>query len=805
MRQIILIPVLLFVIFGAAIFSAEAAEPADAKKTANPTYPITFSPADETAPDIQVEPNTVTIIGRFYISQNQTEQNRLLELQADSAVVFLLNKQIQGGSRLEDVFAGGSVRAIYLCGDVVMTEGQRTVRADEMYYDFQAKKALAKNVEMKTFDETGNIPIYIRASNLRQLAENKFAASDVTLTTSEFYTPQIALKASEIEVEDTASTDRQNGSEEGGVYDAKMQDVRLQFYDKTIFYLPVVRSSSQRPDVPLKSLHIGNDNTYGNYVETRWYLARILGLREPQGTDSTLLLDYYDQRGPAGGITTKYEATDYFGRIIGYMVEDNGEDWLGRQRKNLVPPNDLRGRFSWRHRQFLPDGWQLTAEVSYLSDENFLESYYRNEYYLDKEQETLLYLKRIEQNRAFSILGKARINDFVSQLDEMPSMEFHWTGQSFFDDRLTFYSDTQLSRLQRRYSSDSTDRGSQEFFTFTSSRSEIDLPLSIGSAKVVPFTAFTTAYEDGMGFERRLDGRTDIPEDELWSAEGGVRLSLSPYWKVLPDVDSSLWDLSQLRHIVRPYISAVGYTQSDSVIEQRDMVNFGITQQFQTKRGPTDNQRTVDWMRLDTSFTFVSDADNDSPGTDRYIWSRPYIPLINELSTTAIPQDRRGSSAYGARNNSVTTDYIWHISDTTALLADMNYDLYDGQVQQYDIGFSRMRWPNLSYYLGNRYLRQVNNGVEAKASNVLTFAATYLLDPRYTLVYAAQYDFDDNAAVRNNITLIRKYHRLFWAITYSTDASLEQQSISFSLWPQGVPELAIGADRYMQLGGSAGF
>jgi hypothetical protein len=804
MRQIIFILFIFFALSGTGILSAGAAEQADTKKSAAPTYPITFSPVGQTSPEIQVEPNTVTIIGRFYISQNQAEQNRLLELQADSAVVFLLDKQIQGGSSLGEIFAGGAVKAIYLCGDVVMTEGQRTVRADEMYYDFQAKKALAKNTEMRTFDETGNIPIYIRAKELRQLAENKFTASDVTLTTSEFYTPQIAFKASEIDVEDTASTS-QNGSGGGSVYDAKMQAVRLQFYDKTIFYLPVVRSSSQRPDVPLKSLHIGNDNTNGNYVESRWYLARILGLHEPQGTDSTLMLDYYDERGPAGGITTKYETSNYFGRMIGYMVKDNGEDWLGRQRKNLEPPNDLRGRFSWRHRQFLPDGWQLTAEVSYLSDENFLESYYRSEYYLDKEQETLLYLKRLEDNRAFSILGKARINDFTNQLDEMPSTEFHWTGQSFFDDRLTFYNDTQLSRFKRRYADDSTERGSQEFFTFTSSRNEIDLPLSIGSAKVVPFTAFTGAYEDGMGFYRRLDGRTDTPEDEVWSAEGGVRLSFSPYWKVLPNVDSSLWDLNQLRHIVRPYMSAAGYTQSDAVLEQRDMVNFGITQQMQTRRGPADNQRTVDWMRLDTSFTLVSDADNDSPGTDRYIWSNPYIPLINELSTTAIPKDRRGSSTYGARNNSFTADYIWHISDTTALLSDINYDLYDNKVQQYDIGFSRMRWPNLSYYLGNRYLRYVDNGIEVKASNVLTFAATYILDPRYTLVYAAQYDLDDNAAVRNDITLIRKYHRLFWAITYSTDASLEQQSVTFSLWPQGVPDLAIGAGRYMQLGGSAGF
>jgi len=34
---------------------------------------------------------------------------------------------------------------------------------------------------------------------------------------------------------------------------------------------------------------------------------------------------------------------------------------------------------------------------------------------------------------------------------------------------------------------------------------------------------------------------------------------------------------------------------------------------------------------------------------------------------------------------------------------------------------------------------------------------------------------------------------------------MDRQSVVFSLWPQGVPDLAIGPSRYMGLGGSAGF
>jgi hypothetical protein len=775
------------------------------------TYPVTISSIGSAAYDVHIDFNsvtpTVTVIGRFYLSQQQDEDDRLLELQADSAVIFLLSEQSQETQEkdLNALLAGGEVRSVYLFGDVVMTEGQRTIRADEIYYDFQGKKALANNVEMRTFYEKGNIPIYLRATKLRQLAENQFTAEEVTLTTSEFHTPQVSFNASEIKLIDTASNDGQEGTSSSSKFDAQMRDVRFKYYNNTLLYLPLVRGSMLRPDVPLKSVHVGNDNTYGTYVETRWYLARILGLSEPPGTDSTLLLDYYDERGTGGGIATSYQTEEYFGHILGYIISDSGEDTLGRQRKDLEPPRELRGRFSWQHRQFLPYDWQFTTEASYLSDENFLESFYRTEYGLEKDQETLIYLKRIQENRAFTILSKVRINNFLTQLEELPSSELHWTGESFLDDKLTFYSDSQISRLRQRYSSSGTVAGSEEYYSFLTTRNEVDLPFSVGRTRVVPFAAINSAYEDGMGFYRKLDGEIASAEDAVWLGETGVRVTPQPFWKVNPGVKSEIFDLDQMRHVVRPYVTAAGYTQNNSVFEQRDMVNAGVAQQLQTKRGPQGNRRTVDWMRLDTSITFVNDSDPALAGAERFIWNKPYIPVINELSSTVPQQDRRGSSNMGVRTNSVTADYIWHVTDSTAVLSDMNYDLQNGIIQQFNLGFSRMRWPNLSYYLGSRYLKRIDNGYGQKGSNALTFALTYLLDPRYTLVYATQFDLDYESAVRNDITLIRQYHRLFWAITYSTDESLDRQSVAISLWPQGVPDLAIGSNRYMSLGGSAGF
>ncbi len=794
-----------------------AAKPAGTTSTAldmklNLKYPINLSPVGDAPLDIKWEEDKKigTVIGRFYLWQKQDEKGGLLELQADNAVIFSSpEKEAQSDTRntFNDILASGAVKAIYLSGDVVMTEGQRTIRADEIYYDLEEKKAIVINAVMRNFDVNAGIPIYIRAAKLQMLAANKFSAENVTLTTSEFYVPQISLNASSVVVTDTTTIDQQQGSVSKSSFDAQMNDVRLKMYDKTFFYLPYMRSNMQRPDIPLKSIHIGNDNTFGTYIETRWYLARLLGLEEPEGTDSTLALDYYDDRGFGGGVATNYEGEDYGGRFLGYLINDKGEDRLGRHssRKNLEPPRELRGRFRWQHRHFLPYSWQLTTEVSYISDKNFIESYYRDEFNVDKEQETLVHLKRIEDNWGLSFFGKVRLNDFINELEELPTAEFHWTGQSFLDDKLTFYSDNQASRFRQRYASDGTPIGSQEFFTFMTTRNEIDMPMAVGKTKVVPFIAGTVAYEDGLGFYRELDGRMAAREDDVWIGEAGVRVSPQPFWKVFPDIKSELWDLDQLRHIIQPRFIAVGYSQSDPVVEQRDTLSVGISQRLQTKRGSGQDKRTVDWMRLDMDVTWVNDSGDASAGPDQFIWNKPFIPLVNVFSNTIPQQDRRGSVIYGPRRNYFGVDYIWKMSDTTALLSDMNYDMQSGVVQQYNVGFSHLRWPNLSYYIGSRYLRRIENNYGEKGSNAVTFAFTYLLDPRYTLVYSGQLDFDYGAKVRNDITLIRRYHRLYWSVTFSTDESLDRQAVVFSLWPQGVPDLAIGPSRYMGLGGSAGF
>ncbi len=776
-------------------------------------YPINLAPQGKEGIKAEIENNIATLTGGFYLSQKRDVEGKLLllEMQADNAVIYLpddINEPNESKGELNDILSAGVIKAIYLSGNVVMTEGQRIIRADEIFYDYENQRAIVLNAVMRSFSASNGIPIYVRASKLQQLAANKFAAENAVVTTSEFYIPQLSLNAASIIITDNTAIERQDDEKSKNDLDISMKDVNLKYYNtKLPLFFPKMITNLELPDIPLKYFNAGNDEILGTYVETGWYTSRLLGLREPENTDSTLFLDYYGNRGPGGGIETTYNREDYFGRFLGYVINDHGQDDLGRasDRKNLEPDDKLRGRLFWQNRYFLPYKWQLTTEISYISDENFLESFYRKEYYLDKPQETLVHMKRIEDNWGLSLLGKIQINEFENVLEESPTAEFHWTGQSFWDDNFTFYSDTQVSRLRQRYADESTVVGPRDFFSFISTRNEIDMPLSVSSFKIVPFVAGTAVYEDGSGFYTQIDNTAKYREDDILMGEFGVRGSMRPFWKIFPDANSQLWDLNQLRHVIQPRFMAVSFAENHSVAEQHDVANVGITQRLQTKRGFGTRERTVDWMRLNTDVTWVNDPWHDSTGADRYLWNNPIIPFINEESAFIPQWDRRGSAAYGPRHSYLSADYTWNLSDSTVFLTDMHYDLTDGSLQQYNFGISHMRQPNLSYYVGCRYLKNIDNGYGEHGTDAFTYAVTYILDPRYSLVYAGQFDFDYGKGVRNDIALIRRYHRLCWSVSYNRDESLDRQSIEFSLWPQGVPYAVFGSGRYMDLGGSAGF
>ncbi len=770
-------------------------------------YPINISGLWSKQPEMrtsQLEDGSkvATLIGRFYLWQKKNDRGDIIEFQADNAVIFYDIEKVKGEGKTK---TAGDVNAVYFSGDILMTEGERTIRAAELFYDFVNKRSLAVKAEMHNFDDTRGVPIYVRAAKLQQITENVFQAENIVLTASEFYVPQLSMTASQLVMTDLRGIESRGlGLNEDSKFDLVMTDITMKAGKTPFFVWPRLRSDLERPDLPIKRIQVGKDSDFGTVVQTHWYLSRLLGLKEPDGVDSTLQIDYFSHRGSGGGVNVDYKHDDYYGGVSSYFIKDRGTDDLGRTRQNEALEADTRGRFTSRHRHYLPYSWQATLETGYLSDKNFMESFYRSEFNTAKGSETLLHLKRLEDFWAFSFLTKVRINDFMSEIEELPTAELHFKGVSFWDNLLTYYGDTRISRLRDRVPAENKHLYSEQFYTFFTSRHEVDAPMRLGAINIVPFVAGGIYIDDNKGFVTNIDNtRSDVSESKTLLGEAGVRMS-TLFWKEDLTFKSDYWDVDGLRHIIKPHVEAIAYRGDEDVIDMRNFMNFGLSQRWQTRRGPVEKRRNLDWMRLDVDATFLSDTEEHSIsqpgqalyGPAKFIWNDPAIPI----------HKRRDSTMWGMVRDSINADYNWRISDTTIFMTDLNYDTKAGVIQQYNVGVMRYVYPDISYYVGSRYFRPVTidvpesdvnpERVHEEGSNSVIGSITYALNNRYSLILSEEYNLDYGHNVRSEISLLRRYHRLYCGLTFSVDESREQKSLTFSLWPQGVKELAFGDRKY---------
>ncbi len=794
----------------------QASEPKESSSVES-EFPVHLSALWEPVPQVRrtLMPDgqeVYTASGRFYVWQKRSD-DQVIEFMADNLVVFSQPGQFSLEQQQGNQIGMGKIGSVYLSGNIVMTEGERTIRADEIYYDFVNQRALVTNASLRMFDEDRGLPIYLRAKKLGRVSKDIFEAADVQLTSSEFYLPQMSLNASKMVLLTGEALEQhyrlKKKKDSASEYEARLVDVNARYGTVPFFAWSKMTTNFARPDIPLRRITAGHDDEFGTSVETRWHLARLLGLKDPEWLESDLALDYYSKRGVGAGVAAEYETDDARGSMIGYVMNDRGTDDLSRDRKDIDPDKDVRGRFSFRHRQYLPDDWQLTLEAGYVSDRNFLEWKYRDEFFNDKGQETLIYLKRLKDNWAFSILGKVRVNDFETVTEELPSFEYHLKGQSFWDNRLTFYSDNQLARFRERFDEDAVlgPQDTSDFYTYAFTRNEVDMPLAWETIKFVPFVAGSYSYEDNYGYQTELDGTQVEGEDNVFLGEAGLRAS-TMFWKEDPFYRSAMWDLNGMRHIVTPYAEAVMYEANEDTADMRDALHLGLSQRWQTHRGSEENRRSLDWMRLDLETTWLSDdADSsvgayDTYGPAGFVYNDPSIPFLL----------RRNDNYYGMARDTLNGEYVWRVSDTFSMLSDFNYDMDSGHVQQFNVGVSRLVYPDISYYVGTRYLRPVIIPVDKNDDNIVDYyeegsnsfvtAITYRLSPRYVATFSQEYNFDYGEAIRSDLTVVRQYHRMFYAVSVSFDDSLDRNSLMFSIWPQGVKEMAVGSRKHTGLTGS---
>ncbi|MFP4054570.1 MAG: hypothetical protein ACLFV7_11985 [Phycisphaerae bacterium] len=729
--------------------------------------------------------------GDVYLSQGNPDSELFLELRSQGAVVFTGPARKKDGSPLAPKISGmeggdpnqprETILGVYLDEDVVISRGERKLRGPVAYYDFTTDRAIVLDAVMRTIQEQRNIPVYVRAEEARVLSAREMWFRNAKVSTSDFHTPTYHIGAKEAYAMDQTPYDEDGEPLGQRRWLGKFKHTTFNVRSVPILYWPKASSDFEQDHTALRKATFGSDSKRGFGVETEWHLFRMLGLVKPEGYDAEFHFDWYE-RGGFAGIDSEYRRENYSGyaRLYG-MLDEEAEDDFGETRQDIAAQR-LRGRLLWRHKQQLADDWLLQAETSYYCDRNYIESFFRNEFYAGKEQENLLYARKQKDNWAITGLLAAQLNRFEPAAEAAPAVSFYLLGEPLLENMLTYFHESHLGLRRYRYESRRSTRrnphlSDSRFMARADTRQEINYPVTLFDGKVNAL-AYATGRLTHWG--DTMDG------GQACRAFGQVGLKANMnFWKVYEGVHNRLFDIDRLRHIVTPTVLAFAGAQNidpdrlypitpgieQHIRENEAGVAFGIRQRLQTKRGPAGDQRTVDWMRLNVMAGFFDNGQDLQPAHGQAFFSRP---------------------EYSLGRNFINGEYQWNISDSTALLADVNYDVDSGKVKVANAGLVLRRAPRLRTYLGWRYMSDLDTSVG-------TIGLRYQINEKYSLSVFEQYDFDFRSRrnLKTVVTIVRKWPRWYSSLSFTYGQVDEGETLALALtfWPEGIDEVRIRTGR----------
>lgn len=777
-----------------------------------------------------------------------------IDMEADRVVLWmhddgkLLTDNIQrpGGFSSNDL-------EVYLSGHVIIRQAplvdrkgsERTISADEVYYDVNRNVAIAVNSRLQIKQPLMNDPLIATGKEIRQTSINTFEIVDSETFSSRLPSdPGLKIYMRDGVIEDNVVPLRNIFG--APVFDrATGQPVMLrqtlldgndsffQLEKIPFFWLPYVSTTAQQPLGPVQNIIPGGFNMiYGFQFGVTLNVYQLLGLQPRPNTSWLLNLDYMSYRGPGAGTVYSTAANDFFGipakytdTIRAYGMYDRGYDVLGGPR----PMNDFRPattRGWWLQRidsEEMPNGFSFMGQLSPVSERNFIEQYYKRPWDIDPNFDTFLYVRQQQNNWEWYVEGRPRLRNWVTMTQDLPRADGWLIGQDFF--RLITYS-TQVNAEYAGLilSSDNLPQVSvtdQNNYTFRGSwLQEADVPFSLGPIRFAPYGMWDLA-----GYSRDLAGQ---PVGRSWEAVG-LRASV-PFTHLYRDAASEIFNVNGLNHKIVFNVNYVdGFTNFQYTnLPQLDRLNNDATNQalrdirnyqgviYQSPFGPIYGgfnpnavffnhglsltqstyyntpqtmaiRRLLFYRDIDTlnSIDEVKFQINQRLQTRRGFPGNQHIVdwMILDLYASYFPQPVRDN--YGHYWAFLQYNYLWNVGDRTALTSTGWTDPFPGGVRVWTLGGYFNRPDRTNLYLGFRYI----DPLQVRAA---TAAITYIFSPKYAGTVSTTYDFGTGESFANSLMFTRMGTDLQVSLGVSYNALQNNFNVLFNIVPNLLPAGKMG-------------
>ena len=233
-----------------------------------------------------------------------------LDISADNMVLWTSGATGMNGETVQD---NNVPLEIYMEGNIVFRQGDRTIYAQRMYYDVRQQVGTVLSAEILSPAPQFAGLFALRADVVTQTGPGRFVMQNTYATSSRLALPGYRLQAktalfedNEVPVIDPVTNQPQ--------IDPVTQEPVMQ-HDRTVtsrnnflfvenvpvFYWPVIKNDVEQSNFYIRQARFKSDHIFGQQFLVDWDAYQVFGLKRRPGTDWTFSTDYFTARGPASG------------------------------------------------------------------------------------------------------------------------------------------------------------------------------------------------------------------------------------------------------------------------------------------------------------------------------------------------------------------------------------------------------------------------------------------------------------------------------------------------------------------------
>jgi hypothetical protein len=637
-------------------------------------------------------------------------------------------------------------------------------------------------------------PLSLHADVLRMNGFELFSGEGVEFSTCDFAVPHEGVRAAKVEVypeEEPASRGPPERKKQGSALDARSEgdlDDRafiidpesswLELSGYSVAPLPISEWNTRwHNHLPIRTPEMGRSSKFGYFAGADWNLNYFLSLVPPDrfspikaidgsaklGFETTFLEKRgfaYGPNGEYGTKTYKWEPWqlqlsdwNYYGEAQYFAIHDYGEK--DRSTRQEVPESNRFWGHLW-HRQAVPYAGLLDFEYSRLSDRAFLGEYFERIFKEEKEQETLVYLRRnILDNLAVTGLYQSRVNDFQTQTEKLPEGKLFLFQQPLFKTGL--YGDLDLQAAYLHALTDDALGVPPRGFARYDVLNEWSYPVALSRYfQTRPFAILRhTRYQELLDETAGPEGRSSF----------GAGVTVSQEWSRIYHFEptsfaSSFLGIPVLKHVIAPKMTYLNIFAND--VEPEQLVRIDQTDKVDLQESFALSLRNELYTRQAPAKKSPAKAPLGRP--DAKLETIPFETrqlLDSEVSLVLFPQPARDNQ--GSTSSLMILDNTVSVIPRTSVRAwlELNPD-QQFRAERADTSISYEAIPQkLNMTFGDRLTRDRTDFFYA--------AAYWSLSEKWSVDAYYAHDFETKRDVEYNFELNRIFHRWVLSLEYSLD------------------------------------